>query len=89
VNYSYSAGQQQSTGIKDTAEGPQIRSRYYPVHSYAVCSNDRAWARCLDKSCIIDNHNPEAALCACDAVKNLGDYVIVTDNTPPILAHQE
>jgi hypothetical protein len=83
VNNSYSAGQQQCPGIKDTVEGQQITSRYYPVHSYAVCSNDRPWAWCLDKPCIIDNNNPEAALCACNVVKNLGDYVIVTDKNTP------
>jgi hypothetical protein len=83
VNHSYSAGQQQCMGIKDTAEGQQIGSRYYPVHSYAVCSNDRPWAWCLDKPCIIDNNNPAAALCVCNVVKNLGDYVIVTDKYTP------
>jgi hypothetical protein len=83
VNHSYSAGQQECTGIKSTAEGQQIRSRYYPVHSYAICSNDRPWAWCLDKSCLIDNNNPEAALCACNLVKDLGDYVIVTDKYTP------
>src|SRR5580704_3339714 len=41
VNHSYSAGQKECQGIKDTPEGQQSRSRYYPVHSYAVCSNDR------------------------------------------------
>lgn len=63
--------------------GQQIRSRYYPVHSYAVCSNDRPWAWCLDKPCMVDKNNPEAALCTCDVVKNLGDYVIVTSNYTP------
>lgn len=80
VNHSYSAGQQPCQGVKDTPDGQQIRSRYYPVHSYAVCSNDRPWAWCLDKACMIDKNNPEAALCSCDVVKNLGDYVIVTGN---------
>jgi hypothetical protein len=80
VNSGYSAGQEPCTGVKDTSGGQQIRSRYYPVHSYAVCSNDRPWAWCLDKPCVIDKNNPEAASCACDVVKNLGDYVIVTGN---------
>ena len=78
VNTSYSAGQEPCQGVEETPEGQQIRSRYYPVKSYAVCSNDRPWAWCLDKPCIIDKNNPEAAACTCDAVKNLGDYVIVT-----------
>jgi hypothetical protein len=77
VNTGYSAGQEPCQGIKETADGQQIRSRYYPVKSYAVCSNDRPWAWCLDKPCIVDKNNPQAALCTCDAVKNLGDYVIV------------
>jgi hypothetical protein len=80
VNRGYSAGQEACQDVKSTPEGLQIRSRYYPVHSYAVCSNDRPWAWCLDKPCLIDKNNPEAALCTCDAVKNLGDYVIVTSN---------
>jgi hypothetical protein len=32
----------------------------------------------LDKPCIIDKNNPEAAMCACNVVRNLGDYVVVT-----------
>jgi hypothetical protein len=83
VNNSYSAGQQPCTGLKDVPEGQQIRSRYYPVHSYAVCSNDRPWAWCLDKPCLIDKNNSQAALCTCDVVKNLGDYVIVTSRYTP------
>jgi hypothetical protein len=83
VNNSYSAGQDPCQGVKNTPKGQQIRSRYYPVHSYAVCSNDRPWAWCLDKPCIVDKNNPQAASCACDVVKNLGDYVIVTSNYTP------
>ena len=68
---------------RDTAEGQQIHSRYYPVKSYAVCANNRPWAWCLDKPCIIDKNNPEAAACTCDVVKNLGAYVIVTTDYTP------
>ena len=78
VNHGYSAGAKPCTGVKNTAEGQEIHSRYYPVKSYAICTNDRPWAWCLDKPCIIDKNNPEAATCTCDAVKNLGAYVIVT-----------
>jgi hypothetical protein len=78
VNTGYSAGQEPCQDVKQTSEGQEIRSRYYPVKSYAICANDRPWAWCLDKPCIIDKNNPEAAACTCDAVKNLGDYVIVT-----------
>jgi hypothetical protein len=83
VNTSYSAGQEPCQGVKETPEGQQIKSRFYPVKSYAICSNDRPWAWCLDKPCIIDKNNPEAAACTCDAVKNLGDYVIVTSAYTP------
>jgi hypothetical protein len=83
VNQGYSAGQEPCQGVKETPEGQQIRSRYYPVKSYAVCANDRPWAWCLDKPCTIDKNNPESALCMCDAVKNLGDYVIVTSKYTP------
>jgi hypothetical protein len=78
VNNGYSAGQQPCQGVKETPDGRQIRSRYYPVHSYAVCLNDRSWAWRLDRPCLIDSNNPEAALCTCDLVKDLGRYVIVT-----------
>lgn len=83
VNKSYSVGAAACSGVEETPQGQQIRSRYYPVKSYAVCSNDRPWAWCLDKPCIIDKNNPEAAACKCDAVKNLGAYVIVTSNYTP------
>jgi hypothetical protein len=83
VNTGYSAGQEPCQNEGQTPEGQQIRSRYYPVKSYAICSNDRPWAWCLDKPCIIDKNNPEAAACTCDAVKNLGDYVIVTSAYTP------
>jgi hypothetical protein len=83
VNNGYAAGAEPCSGVKDTPEGRQIHSRYYPVRSYAVCSNDRPWAWCLDKPCIIDKNNPEAAACTCDVVKNLGAYVIVTSNYTP------
>ena len=83
VNTGYSAGQQSCQGVEQTPEGARLRSRYYPVKSYAVCSNSRPWASCLDKPCTIDKNNPEAATCTCDAVKNLGDYIIVTSTDTP------
>ena len=83
VNNSYSAGAEPCSGVKNTPEGQQIHSRYYPVKSYASCSNDRPWAWCLDKPCLIDKNNPEAATCTCDLVKNLGAYVIVTSHYTP------
>ena len=83
VSTGYSASQKPCQPIKTTAEGQQIRSRYYPVKSYVICDNDRPWAWCLDKPCIISKNNPGAASCTCDAVKNLGSYVIVTSQYSP------
>ena len=83
VNNSYSAGAEPCSDVKNTPEGQQIHSRYYPVKSYASCSNDRPWAWCLDKPCLIDKNNPEAATCTCDLLKNLGAYVIVTTHYTP------
>jgi hypothetical protein len=83
VNKSYSAGAAECSAIQETPQGQQIRSRYFPVKSYAVCSNNRPWAWCLDKPCLIDKNNPEAAHCTCDVVKDLGSYVIVTSKYTP------
>ncbi len=65
------------------SKGKQIRSRYFPVKSYAVCSNDRPWAWCLDKPCIIDKDDPSKATCTCTSVSKQGPYVIVTDAYTP------
>ncbi|MBV8186788.1 MAG: hypothetical protein JOY64_35960 [Alphaproteobacteria bacterium] len=78
VNTGVSAGAEACTGVQDTPQGKLLHSRYYPVKSYAVCSNNRPWAWCLDKPCLVDKNNPEAADCKCDVVKDLGAYVIVT-----------
>jgi len=79
VNNGYSVGQKPGQPITATAAGEQIRSRYYPVKAYVICDNDRPWAWCLDKPCTISKSNPNAATCTCDEVKNLGAYVIVTN----------
>lgn len=83
VKTGYSAGQETCQSAKETSEGKQVRSRYYPVKSYAVCSNDRSWAWCLDKPCIIEKSDPTKATCACTAIKAQDPYVIVTDNYTP------
>jgi hypothetical protein len=49
------------------------------VKSYAICDNDRPWAWCLDKPCIMDKDDPAKASCLCTTVKDQGPYVIVTD----------
>ena len=61
VNTAVSAGAEACTGVQDTPQGKLLHSRYYPVKSYAVCSNNRPWAWCLDKPCLVDKINPEAA----------------------------
>ncbi|HSB59614.1 MAG TPA: hypothetical protein VLD66_08445 [Methyloceanibacter sp.] len=83
VETGYSAGLEACQDPTDTAEGKQIRSRYFPVKSYAVCSNDRPWAWCLDKPCIIDKDDPSKATCTCTSVSRQGLYVIVTDAYTP------
>jgi hypothetical protein len=57
--------------------GQAIISRYYPITSYADCSNSQPWAFCLDSPCLIDQKNPSAANCICTETVNQGDYVIV------------
>jgi hypothetical protein len=79
VQTGYSAGLEACQEPTETAEGKQIRSRYFPVKSYAICANDRPWAWCLDKPCIIDKDDPSKATCTCTSVSKQGPYVIVTD----------
>lgn len=79
VKTGYSAGQEDCQQVTETDQGKQIRSRYFPVTSYAVCTNDRDWAWCLDKPCIIDPDDPTKASCTCSTVNKQGPYVIVTD----------
>ena len=79
VNNGYSVGQKPGQPPMATAAGQQISSRYYPIKSYIICDNDRPWAWCLDKPCIISKNNPSAATCTCDAVKNQGPYIIATN----------
>lgn len=78
VRTGYSAASQQCKAPKKTKNGELIYSRYYPVKSYVSCSNNRPWAWCLDKPCIVDKNDPSKAACACSIAKNMGNYVIVT-----------
>ena len=57
-----------------------IKSRYYPIKSYAICANSRPWAWCLDSPCVIDKQDPSKADCKCLLVKNRGNYIMVTDS---------
>jgi hypothetical protein len=79
VQTGYSVGLEPCKGEVSTAEGKQIVSRYYPIKSYASCSNDRPWANCLDSPCNVDDSDPSKAACACPVVKDQGPYVIVTE----------
>src|ERR1700678_2320504 len=58
VKTGYSAGTQACQDIKKTSKGEIIYSRYYPIKSYAVCSNNRPWGWCLDSPCTIDKKDP-------------------------------
>jgi len=79
VQTGYSLGTEDCSDVELTDEGDRIKSRYYPVKSYAACANDRPWAYCLDKPCVIDAENPAKATCDCTLAQDQGPYVIVTD----------
>ncbi|MGD9657887.1 MAG: hypothetical protein AB7U61_09675 [Methylocystis sp.] len=83
VKTGYSLGLEACRDPTETNEGVQIKSRYFPVKSYAVCANARPWAFCLDKPCVIDKSDPTKASCTCESVKRQGPYVIVTDAYTP------
>ena len=80
VETGYSAGLKPCDGQIRTAEGTQVRSRYYPIKTYAKCDNDRPWAWCLDMPCLIDPSDPGKASCACKLVKDKGPYLVVTNS---------
>jgi hypothetical protein len=77
VRTGYSAGQDNCLPAKNTSEGKQVQSRYFPVKSLSICANDRPWANCLGKPCTVDKNNPTKAKCFCATEKNRGPYVIV------------
>ena len=79
VKTGYSAGQKPCTKEAQTAKGKEISSRYYPIKSYVACSNDRPWAWCLDKPCIVDPNDATKASCACAVTKSKDPYMVVTD----------
>lgn len=78
VREGFSVGEQQCQPVQKTSQGELVYSRYYPIRSYVVCQNNRDWAWCLDKKCIIDKKNPSKASCACTTVNDKGPYIIVT-----------
>jgi len=79
VKTGYSAGLKACKEPVESGKGKEIVSRYFPVKSYAICTNDRPWAWCLDKPCIVDKDDPTKASCACTSVKDQGPYIIITD----------
>jgi hypothetical protein len=66
--------------MKKTDMGNLVYSRYYPIKAYKTCTNDRVWANCLDKPCIVDKNDPTKANCACTTEAKQGNWVIVTDD---------
>ena len=78
VKTGYSLGTQPCGSAQQIKDG-QLQSRYYPIKSYARCSNDRPWAYCLDAICAVDKGDKTKASCTCSLVRNQGDYVITGD----------
>jgi hypothetical protein len=81
VKTGYSAGEKTCTGEVKSDKGTEISSRYFPITSYAACDNDRPWAWCLDKPCVVDKDDPTKASCACTVTKDEGPYLVVTDTS--------
>jgi hypothetical protein len=77
VHTGYSAATTACRATTQTSQGQSIVSRYYPVKAYAVCSNARPWANCLDSPCIVDKNDPTRAACTCTVAKGQGPYVAV------------
>lgn len=79
VRTGYSVGSSPCQEPTKTRAGEQIRSRYYPIKSYARCANNRPWATCYDKECVVDKDDPSKATCKCSVKEGEGDWVMVTD----------
>ena len=80
VEDGYSAGKDNCKPTEVTSYGTEVQSRYFPVKSLSICTNDRAWADCLGKRCTIDEDDPGKATCFCSIEKAKGPYVIVGDS---------
>lgn len=80
VKTGYSVGSTPCHDPVGSPEGKQVVSRYYPIRSFAACNNDRPWAWCYDRPCIVDKDDPSRAACACNIVQNEGPYVMVADS---------
>ena len=80
VKTGYSVAIRDCQNAQKTPKGALIFSRYYPIKSYKICTNDAVWAYCLDAPCVIDSSNPNKANCLCNLRKNKGSHIVVTDN---------
>jgi hypothetical protein len=73
-----------SVGAKDCkADKPDdthVKSRYFPIRTYARCSNKRPWAMCLDSDCTLDKNDKTKAACTCSVKRDVGDYLIEPDS---------
>ena len=54
VKTGYSVGSTPCHEPIETPEGKQVVSRYFPIKSFAFCTNERPWAWCYDRPCIVD-----------------------------------
>jgi len=78
VQTDYSAALDPCQEVQDTGADQVVYSRYHPITSYALCSNDRPWTMCLDSPCTIDKNDPSVATCVCTEMVNQGDYIVVS-----------
>jgi len=73
-----------SVGAKDCkADKPDdmhVKSRYFPIRTYARCSNKRPWAMCLDSDCTLDKNDKTKAACTCSVKRDVGDYLVEPDS---------
>jgi hypothetical protein len=73
-----------SVGAKDCkADKPDethVKSRYFPIRTYARCSNKRPWAMCLDSDCTLDKTDKTKAACTCSVKHEVGDYLVEPDS---------
>lgn len=64
----------------DQPNPPTIKSRYFPIRTYARCTNKRPWAMCLDSPCTIDPTDKTKAACTCTLKHDIGDYVVMPES---------
>jgi hypothetical protein len=80
VRTGYSVGTGPCRDAPAPSAGTKVLSRYYPIKSYARCTNNRPWAFCHDQECVVDRHDPSKAICTCAIKAGAGDYVRVTES---------